>query len=64
MNTFDAIAEIRKQDMTRPDALKFLIERLGLNVTYAGEIAAVVFDERREPSKPEESANRFAKRSA
>jgi hypothetical protein len=43
MNTFDAIAQIRKQGMTRPDALKFLVERLGLNTIYADEIAAVIF---------------------
>ena len=43
MNTFDAIAQIRKQEMNRTDALRFLVERLGINVTYAGEIVAVVF---------------------
>lgn len=43
MNTFDAIAQIRKQDMDRSDAMKFLVEHLGMNATYADEIAAVVF---------------------
>lgn len=51
MNTFDAIAHIRRESLSRPDAMKYLMEHLGFNATYAEEIVAVIF-ERSMPAAP------------
>lgn len=44
MNTFDAIAHIRREALSRADALLYLMEHLGYSVPYAEEIVAVVFN--------------------
>ena len=44
MNTFDAIADIRREVMSRDEALHYLMEHLGFSVPYAEEIVAVVFN--------------------
>jgi hypothetical protein len=51
MTTFDAIAEIRREAMSRAQALRLLIERFGFTVTYAREVIAAVFgdDDQRAP---------------
>ena len=51
MNTFDAIATIRRESLPRPEALKFLIEHFGFNSMYAEEIIAIIYG-----SEPEEEA--------
>lgn len=43
MNTFEAISQIRRQTLSRSEALKYLIENLGLSASYANEIVTVVF---------------------
>ena len=52
MNTFDAIAHIRREALARPDALQFLMERLGFSAPYAEEIVAVIFERDERPSDP------------
>lgn len=42
MNTYDAIDHIRSQSLSRPDAVQFLIQRLGFTTSYAEEIVSVV----------------------
>lgn len=43
MNTFDAMAYIRRESLSRADALRYLIEHLGFSALYADEIVAVIF---------------------
>ncbi len=43
MNTFEAIAHIRRHSLSRPEAMRYLIEHLGFSATYADEIATVIF---------------------
>ena len=43
MTTFDAIAQIRREALSRAQALRFLIEHFGFTVTYAREVIAAVF---------------------
>lgn len=43
MNTFEAISHIRRQSMSRAEAMRYLMENLGFNATYADEIVAVIF---------------------
>lgn len=50
MNTFDAIAHIRNEAMSRNEALNYLMEHLGFSVPYAEEIVAVIFDYEEHPS--------------
>jgi hypothetical protein len=64
MNTFDAIAYIEDQSMNRSDAMKFLIERLGINSTYADEIVAIVFSGRSTLEDSSVPGKVFAARSA
>ena len=64
MNTFDAIAYIEDQSMNRSDAMSFLIERFGINSTYADEIVAVVFAGRAALEDSSKSRNIPAARSA
>jgi hypothetical protein len=45
MTTFDAIAQIRRDALTPPQALRFLIEQFGFTVTYAREVIVAVFGE-------------------
>lgn len=47
MNTFDAIAQIRRQSLDRQDAMRFLIENLGFSSTYAEEIVEIIFADRK-----------------
>jgi len=46
MNTFDAIAHIRRQSLDRNAAMRFLIEHLGFSSTYAEEIVEIIFSEK------------------
>ena len=43
MNTFEAIANIRKESLSKTEATRYLMEHLGFSATYAEEIAAVIF---------------------
>lgn len=43
MNTFEAIAYIRRESLSRTDAMRYLMEKLGFSATYADEIIAVIF---------------------
>lgn len=64
MNTFDAIAYIEDQAMNRSDAMNFLIERLGINSTYADEIVAIVFSRKTTREDSSESVGMRSARSA
>lgn len=44
MNTFDAIAHIRRETLSRADALLYLMENLGYSAPYAEEIVAIIFN--------------------
>jgi len=52
MNTFDAIAHIRRESLSRIDALKYLMEHLGFTASYAEEIVAVIFAKRTVSTDP------------
>lgn len=43
MTTFDAIAQIQREALSRTQALRFLVEQFGFTVIYAGEVIAAVF---------------------
>jgi hypothetical protein len=43
MNTFDAIAHIRHEALSRTDAMRYLMEKLGFSAMYADEVVTVVF---------------------
>ncbi len=45
MTTFDAIAQIRREALSRNQALRFLVEHFGFTVTYAREVIVAVFGE-------------------
>jgi hypothetical protein len=61
MNTFDAIAQIRREALSRAEAMRFLVVNLGFSTVYAEEIVAVVFgDLEDEPIGHEAQAARSA----
>jgi hypothetical protein len=43
MHTFEAIAHIRRESLSRSDALRFLMEKMGFSTIYAEEIVNVIF---------------------
>jgi hypothetical protein len=45
MTTFDALSHIRRDALTPPQALRFLIEQFGFTVSYAREVLGAVFAE-------------------
>ena len=49
MTTFEAIAQIRREALSRAQALRFLVERFGFTVSYACEVIAAVFDDNDRP---------------
>jgi hypothetical protein len=57
MNTFEAIAHIRKNSLSKPEAMRYLIEHLGFSATYADEITAVIFNSEHSTSSNEASAS-------
>jgi hypothetical protein len=49
MSTFDAISQIRRQALSQPQALRYLIESFGFTVTYAREVISAVFGDESAP---------------
>lgn len=49
MHTFEAIAHIRRESLSRGEALRFLMERMGFSSIYAEEIVNVIFGRVEQP---------------
>jgi hypothetical protein len=56
MSTFDAISQIRRESLSRKEALRYLMVHLGVSAMYAEEIVSVIFGEATPSEKQIEAA--------